>query len=312
MHRLTRSNSDSNILNNNIIIPEKKDEIDELVSEFTNIKTNTNTDIFFDAANFILTSDFSQSSGIINSLFNFFRGSAALGALPKNLTTLAKTVQKLTDDEKEEIKPFLLRVYSVLKKMKFNDVQMQRNILQTLTALTNSARYLTNDLIILSNLAELGDLIAQGHENFAKDKLLGIDKGNLVIKTQSTSDEQIEVNERLDVIILSLKDPENLKQISNDQLLQIKLAAGWLMVGYLGQQKNGLDLVEFNFSNLHEINSIIQSMIEEKNKGDEGFASDPSLIAPFAVLSQQIEELYFPGFWANLTEKGNIHITGSN
>lgn len=237
-------------------------------------------------------------------------------SLSGNLEVLGRTVKKLSPEEKERKKPQLLCVYNILRQLqnrKLGTAALQTQVIQTLNILRTNAVYLTDNVITLSNLADLGDSIAKGMQGYAEDKLLVIREGSLDIGSSSTSEEQKSVKKQLETIKTILKNPNVLKHISNDQLLQMKLAVSWLMIGYLEKQKTGLDLVEFNFSKLYEINFEIQKIVEIRNNNENEFVADPELIAPFSLLAEQIaSKLYFPGFWAcseTENETENVHVS---
>ncbi|MDP1834636.1 MAG: hypothetical protein Q8K75_01790 [Chlamydiales bacterium] len=161
-----------------------------------------------------------------------------------------------------------------------------------------TAPYLSSSLFQLTSMASLAQNICAG-EGFDKKSCLTLNSEKaLAISTIDTAKNQEPVLEHLDALEIALQDSNVLRHLTNEQLLQLQLVCGWMMVQYIGHQKTNIDLIEHVADKLFEVNNTVNTVLV--SRAEQGpVVADAGLKAAFATLQGRIRSNYFPTFWTS-------------
>jgi|GEM_PF-5907410 len=274
-------------------------ELDELEKEFEELDLKKMSIRYIkNLSKEIIASDFSISSPA--SIENF----------RSKISELKDEIPNLTSDQLENHKDLFLRVYGTM-----NDVQevVKQNksikdlLLATQAAFRTKANYLNADLALVTSFCVLGQGLSRDPQSAAGKLLVMAKQRTLSIGETSNKDEQNAVFHKLKTLGIALNKPALMSGLLNDQLIELKLVSCSMMVGYLGHQESGLDLVEANFTQLNKINDLVQQEISKRS--DRGFAADPEFAIAFALLKEEMPKaLYSEAFWDD--KKGVNELVG--
>ncbi len=216
---------------------------------------------------------------------------------------LSAEVKKLTAEEKVELKPQFIQVYTALRQLQETfkadsasaNKQTQQAITKAITALRQSEVYLSDHLATLCGFASLADKIVMGESSSPEGQLLVVDKGILAFSDKSDGNGQQLALKRLKNVETALKNEDACAQLTDNQLLQMKLTISWTMLAYLSQQKTGLDLVEHSFETLFLMNQQLNAILAKRKDLDV----DADLVTSLALVVDQIQTLYSDDFWVD-------------
>jgi len=190
--------------------------------------------------------------------------------LTKDLKTFNNSVSLISREEKSKCKSAFARIYGDLTEAnkKLDNNSLRPLFKESLAVLKKALPCLSDNYVALSNFSELGREVRKSNPKI-QGLSLGINPAKaLVFANTPDSNQQGKVLAKLDVTFRALNDARAVKNLTNTDLMQIKLAACALRVGcvdYEGKEDHNDALANSLMKINAKINDIIRARIEQKD-----------------------------------------------
>jgi hypothetical protein len=212
---------------------------------------------------------------------------------------LLETVNGIDPEERKKLIPQLCSVYKILDALRLNnylDVNSKNQVVTHLDQIQSQCFNVAHELCQLHSLITTADKLCALSE--PNDYLLDVQNQNnpsLVLMSQATNSQAANTYQFLQNTITYLNTPAIIVHLSVSDLIKLKTLVCWLAVNYLKSQKNRLDLSEHIYSQLLEINKILNQNLGNRDQNEYAQLGDITRL--ISLKTHLVGNHYFKDFW---------------